>query len=172
MDVVLLLTDDHLRLRALFAAFERAAGDTERREIAAIVVAVLCVHTALEREILLPALGRATASAADEGQEQGTDAGEFLSGDPVSDETGGGLRPDHARIESSARRLRNVLAVVGPYEAEFVGLRHLVLMHCQEQEEVLFPAVRRRLGEQVERLGWLLAARRAELVAALGPAGP
>jgi hypothetical protein len=158
MEVVQLLTDDHVRLRALFAAFERAAGDGERREIAALVGAVLYVHTAVEREILYPAFARAIASAADGEQERGN-----------ADETAVGPRPHHATVESSANRLRDVLAAGGPYEPEFVRLRHLVLAHCQEQEEVLFPVARRCLDEH---LGWLLAARRAELVAEFGPAAP
>lgn len=78
-----------------------------------------------------------------------------------------GRLPDQP-AEALPRYLRRLLAAQEPYEPDFARLRHLVLAHCRE-EETLFPAARQRRGELLERIGWLQAARRAELVAELGP---
>jgi hypothetical protein len=153
MDAVRLLADDHARLRALFAAFERVADDAERREIAALVRVDVYVHVVVEREIFYPALARVAAYDAQEAQ-------------PVGDAAGGpgsGSECGRAAVESLSHRLKSLLAAGGAYESEFTRLRCLVLAHCRE-EEVLLQTARQRLGEQLERIGWLLAARRAELL--------
>lgn len=161
MDAVRLLADDHARLRALFAAFERVADDAERREIAALVRVDVYVHVVAEREIFYPALARVAAYDAQEAQPVGDAASGAAGG--AAGGPGSGSECDRAAVESLSHRLKSLLAAGGAYEPEFTRLRCLVLAHCRE-EEVLLQTARPRLGEQLERVGWLLAARRAELL--------
>jgi hypothetical protein len=158
MDAVRLLTDDHLRLQALLSAFERAASDAERREIAALVGVELSIHAAVEREIFTPALAHA-ASFREHAEENTEEA------------AGAGSEREHAAVESLLHRLGDTLAAGAPYAAEFARVRCLMLAHCREQD-VRLQLTRHRLGEQLERIGWLLTTRRAQLVAERGPATP
>ena len=147
MDVVQLLADDHERIRARFAAHERAAGGQQRRDIAALLWAELCVHTALERE-LISVVTRAPSGA-------------------VAPDVGLALEREHAAVEALTRRLRGLLAEGGPLEPDLAHLRATALDHCRGEEQSLFPALRRSPSEHRQRLGWFLAGRRAELVAEL-----
>jgi hypothetical protein len=94
MDVVQLLADDHERIRARFAAHERAAGGQQRRDIAALLWAELCVHTALERE-LISVVTRAPSGA-------------------VAPDVGLALEREHAAVEALTRRLRGLLGDCWP----------------------------------------------------------
>jgi hypothetical protein len=87
------------------------------------------------------------------------------------DTAGAGSEGEHAAVESLLHRLGDALAAGAPYATEFARVRCLVFAHCREQD-VRLQMTRHHLGEQLKRIGWLLAARRAQLVAERGPATP
>jgi hypothetical protein len=157
VDAVRLLSDDHSRLRALFAAHERARGKAERRDIAALTGTELALHVALEEEIFYPALARARAEAQSEAPGA---AGASAPGG--NSQYAASRERTHASVAQLARRVQDALAAGAPHERAYVRLRAAVLAHCEE-EEASFPEARRCLGERLERVGWLLAGRRAEL---------
>jgi iron-sulfur cluster repair protein YtfE (RIC family) len=148
MDAVRLLADDHGRIRALFAAYDRAAGDAERRALAALVGAQLRVHLTLEQEVFYPAVARAVAGEA-------------------AQALGATLEHEHAAVAALTRRLSGLLREGAPFESALAQLRATVLDHCRAEEAGLFPVAQQGPREDLERLGWLLAGRQAQLVAEL-----
>jgi hemerythrin superfamily protein len=143
MDALELLTGDHNEVRGLVKDFESAGGDAAKAAVAARIIALLKVHTAIEEEIFYPAVREEAAKAEDlviEGVEEHHVVkvliGEIEALDP-SDEA---------------------------WEAKVTVMTENVDHHAGEEEDEMFPKVRESLGDvRLEELGAQLARRRAEL---------
>ena len=136
-DAVDLLTDDHLRVSALFKQFEKLAKKeapaAERQSLAQAICAMLKAHTTIEEEIFYPA---ARAAGVDE---------DLL---------------DEADIEhASAKDLIAQIEAASPdddhYDAKVKVLGEYVTHHVVEEHGEMFPKCR--------RAGMDLVALRAEL---------
>ena len=54
-DAIVVLKEDHKKVKRLFRQFERAGGDTQRKhQLVGEIIAELTVHTYLENEIMYP----------------------------------------------------------------------------------------------------------------------
>jgi hypothetical protein len=149
------LADEHVLLRQLFDDFERPRANDPRRseDIVLETVSVLCVYVQIEEEMFYPA---AAAALADEPHADAVMAEAGLS---------------RAAI---ARAMAN-LEVEPPLGPElgmrFARLADIARLHFADQEERLFPLLRRS-GVDLTRLGARMVARRVELAVALGVASP
>jgi hemerythrin superfamily protein len=66
-DAIALLKADHRKVEELFEKFERARGDTAKRELAHQICVELKIHTTIEEEIFYPAFrGKIEDSTLDE----------------------------------------------------------------------------------------------------------
>jgi hemerythrin superfamily protein len=139
-DAIALLDADHLHVEQLFAEYQTAGDDRERkRRLADQICGELTVHAQIEEEIFYPAMRRALGDAA---------------------------RVDKARDEhASARELINVIES-GPYDDETMAkLQRIVEQHVKEERELMFDPARRASGLDLVKLGAELDQRKSELMA-------
>ncbi len=148
MNAIKLITSDHERFRALFRDFEKAAAGSERRgKIAREVLPMLDAHSRMEEEVFYPALRN--------------------SGDEAA----------QARIAESyeEHRLQDTLVtelmVMDPNSEQFVAkfkvLSESSELHMKEEEQETLPLAERVLGDELDRLGREMAARRDQVLAAV-----
>ncbi len=150
-DAIALLTEDHKKVQAMFKAFEKLkedeASEEEKGEIVQQTCQELTVHAEIEEEIFYPA---ARAALDDEG-------------DDLLDEA----EVEHA----TAKDLVEQLEVMEPgdelYDAKFTVLGEYINHHIKEEQDELFPKVR-KADVDLQALGAELAERKQELMAELG----
>ena len=139
-DAIALLTADHRAVARLFAAFEDADGDAEKRRLAIDICVALKVHARLEEDLFYPAALAATD-------------------DP-------GLIEEAMVEHASARDLIAQIETGAPGEALFDArvkvLGEYVQHHVAEEEEEIFPACRGGKLD-LEELGRVMALRKNEL---------
>jgi hypothetical protein len=145
-DAIDFLTDDHLRVSALFKQYEKLAkkkaSADERRSLAATICGMLTVHTMLEEEIFYPAArkARVEASLLDEADIEHASAKDLIaqieSGDPADDH----------------------------YDARVKVLGEYVTHHVVEEHTEMFTRCRRS-GMDLVALREQMAARKTELEA-------
>jgi hypothetical protein len=150
-DAIALLTEDHKKVQAMFKAFEKLkeddASDEEKGEIVQQTCQELTIHAEIEEEIFYPA---ARAALDDEGED-------LL---------------DEAEVEhATAKDLIEQLEVMEPgdelYDAKFTVLGEYINHHVKEEQDELFPKVR-KTEIDLQELGTELAERKQELMAELG----
>jgi hypothetical protein len=149
-DAIALLIEDHKRVQQLFKQFEKLkesdeASDEDKAAIVAMACADLTIHAQIEEEIFYPA-------ARDAIDEQ-----DLL---------------DEAEVEhASAKDLIAQLAEMQPgdelYEAKFTVLGEYVNHHVKEEQDEMFPKVK-KAGLDLDALGEELMQRRQELMAEMG----
>jgi hemerythrin superfamily protein len=141
-DATHLLIDDHRKVEALFAKFEKAAGDGTKEKLAHEICTELKIHTMLEEEIFYPALrGKIDDSDLDE-----------------------------AIVEhDGAKLLINDIEAAEPsddfYDAKVKVLQEEIEHHIKEEEKErgnLFQQAR-ATDVDLEALGERMAARKKEL---------
>lgn len=155
IDALRFLADEHVLLRQLFDDFERPrAGDPRRSEdIVLETVRVLCIYVQIEDELFYPV---AVAALADDPHAEAVMAEAALS---------------RTAIARATERLE-VASPIGPEDRmRFTRLADIARLHFADQEERLFPLLR-RAGVDLTQLGARMAARRVELAVALGIASP
>jgi hypothetical protein len=143
-DAVDLLTDDHLKVSALFKQYEKLAkkkaSTDERRSLAATICGMLRAHTMVEEEIFYPAARKARIDAAllDEADIEHASAKDLIaqieSGNPADDH----------------------------YDAKVKVLGEYITHHVVEEHTEMFPKCR-RAGMDLVALRERMAARKAEL---------
>lgn len=146
MDALSLLTADHNRVRGLFTRFQAAEEekDTETMmELAAKIIVELEVHTTIEEEIFYPEVKGAN--------------------EEIKDTVDEGVEEHHV-----AKTLIEEVKVVSPeddaWAAKMKVLIESVEHHAEEEEQELFPEVRKALDKAaLEDLGMRLEGRKAEL---------
>lgn len=145
MDAIELLIMDHQAVRALFEELEAEGSGGRRADLLGHIRRALDLHAALEDELFYPAV-------------------EETAEDEESRELVRGAREDHAAL----RTLLAALSAVDPADESFprkaLALKEDFGRHVAEEESLILPAFRQRVGPQdLELLGGLMQARRAEL---------
>lgn len=143
LDAFALLKADHVEVLKLYKQYQKLADEQadpdERGALAAKICRALTVHASIEEEIFYPA------------------AREVLDDASVM---------DHADVEhASAKELIAQIESMSPdeshYDAKVCVLCEYVSHHATEEEEEMFPKLRRNLDPKA--LGEQLAARKDEL---------
>jgi len=145
-DAIQILTEDHKKVKEMFEEFESLREEAELDEEAIQMLvetacAELTLHAQVEEEIFYPAAREAI------------DDMDLL---------------DEAEVEhGSARQLITELAAMQPgddlYDAKFTVLGEYVKHHVKEEENELFPKIRKS-DMDLEEVGAQLAARKEELM--------
>ena len=139
-----MLLNDHKSVNGLFRQFEKlhdAEEDTEKVIDAARIA--LVIHDALETEIFYPAI----RSRADEEQEELLDEAEV----------------EHTSVRQLLGQLRPGKLDEKKREAHFTVLLEYVRHHVKEEENELFPKLRKTKGLDMEALGERMLKRRTAL---------
>ena len=156
MDALELLTADHNRVRGLFSRFQAAEGkdDAEAARLAATIFEELKVHTEIEEQVFYPAV---------------SDCNEELH-DLVAE----GIEEHHV-VDSLMAEAKGLSSSDDAWAAKLKVLIENVEHHAEEEEQELFPLVRKALdaaarsdlAERLEalksRLGAPTAADKAHL---------
>jgi hemerythrin superfamily protein len=145
-DAIALLEDDHQTVDDLLDQYDELTDDADKKRVATQICLALKVHTQIEEEIFYPAAREATGDA------------DLL---------------DEAAVEhAGAKNLIAEIEAMQPgqplYDAKVTVLGEQVRHHVEEEEEELFPEVRATKLD-LDKLGAKLAARKAELMAAMTP---
>jgi hemerythrin superfamily protein len=143
MDALVLLKNDHQSVSTLFTRFE-AAGDaafTTKREIVDRIIDELSVHAAIEEQVFYPALRRDIPSTESQVLES---------------------LEEHHVVKWLLAELEDLPADDERFTAKTTVLIENVRHHVEEEEDDLFPKVRRALSsQQLEQLGQTLAQAKA-----------
>jgi hemerythrin superfamily protein len=145
MNALDLLIADHNRVRGLFTRFNTAkdAGDTTAMiELAGKIFDDLTVHTTIEEEIFYPGV-----------HDTSEDVGETV------DE---GIQEHHV-VKVLMEELGGLQGGSDEWTAKMTVLIENVEHHAEEEENELFPPLRRSLADQLEQMATSLEARKAEL---------
>ena len=128
MDALELLTADHNRVRGLFSRFQAAEGkdEAEAQRLAATIFEELEVHTKIEEQVFYPAV---------------SDCNEELH-DLVAE----GIEEHHV-VESLMAEAKGLLPSDDAWAAKLKVLIENVEHHAEEEEEELFPLVRKALDD-------------------------
>ncbi|MET0335293.1 MAG: hemerythrin domain-containing protein [Rhizobacter sp.] len=145
LDAIELLENDHKEVKSLFRKFNKlaeAGADAKEREALALqICSMLTVHAQIEEEILYPE-----------------------ARDVVPDE---GLVKEAIVEHASAKDLIAQIESMDPkdemYDAKVKVLGEYIDHHVKEEEEELFPKIRRRMD--IRDAGMRLKARKDELTA-------
>lgn len=141
VDAIALLEADHREVEELFAQFEDATGDAQKRELAIAICTALKVHARLEEELFYPAAYEAVGdkSLIEEAQVEHASAKDLI-----------------AQIEAGA-----------PGEAFFDArvkvLSEYIDHHVTEEENQIFPQCRKSKLD-LAALGAVMAMRKQELM--------
>ncbi len=142
LDAIALLKQDHREVEDLFARFEKASGDAQKRELAERICLELSVHAKIEEEIFYPAC---------EGK--------------VEEDL---LKESYVEHDGAKMLVAEILAGSpedGFYDSKVKVLQEQVEHHVEEEEkrvEGLFSQAR-KAELDMDALGEQLAARKAEL---------
>lgn len=127
MDAITLLKQDHKTVERLFKEFEKAKQPAQQRKLAAKVIEELSVHAAIEEMVFYPAVRERVLQAEDtvlESLEEHHIVKWVLS--ELED-----MKPDHER-----------------FKAKMTVLMENVRHHVEEEEQELFPEVRKAIGRK------------------------
>ncbi|WP_374672854.1 hemerythrin domain-containing protein [Ideonella sp.] len=145
-DAVAQLTDDHRAMLRLFKDYDRlvkhGAGADERARLAARIGGELELHMQLEEELLYPACR------------------ERMNENELVDEA----VVEHESARELIRQIDGMHPDEALYDAKVKVLGEYIEHHAREEEDELFPKVRRRLD--TEALGEQMHERRAQLALA------
>lgn len=140
-DAITILEQDHARLRKLMSDFGRFdQGDEQAcRKAVDNVCAEIEIHTALEDEVLFPAV---LAVLGDHSLRRSVEI-------------------EH-RSDQVVRRIASLASTEVRFDVTFSALRKFMITHMEHEEKELFPQIERTSLDLV-RIGRCLCARRVEL---------
>lgn len=144
-DAIALLTSQHAEVKAKFDEFEEL-GDratTSKKKLANEICEQLIMHTTIEEEIFYPALRGASKEMEDMLDEA------FV---------------EHASAKDLIAQVQEMSPGEDYYDAKVKVLGEYVSHHVEEEEDEMFPKVR-KLKLDLDALGAEMAARRDELLA-------
>ena len=144
-NIVDLLRNDHIAVKALFHEFQSATDARERRRIAEQALTELIRHAGAEEEIFYPAIRDARGTA---------ETGALM--DEANEE--------HHVAKVLIRELEAMREVDARYRAKFTVLSELVKHHVTEEESEIFPLARTS-GLDLEKLGAALVAAKERAMA-------
>ena len=145
MNALQLLMEDHDYVKKSYRTFEKLDPEEDTEEVQALVkqvCAALKVHTRIEEEIFYPAARRA------------------LKDKDLLEEA----EIEHASAKTLIRQLERMKPRDAKYAATFTVLCEYVIHHIKEEEDEMFPKVR-RARMSLEALGRKLTARKIKLAA-------
>jgi hemerythrin superfamily protein len=145
-----LLTQDHKNVQRMFKEFEKLKGDDARMNeqkaaLVGLACAALTIHAKLEEEIFYPA------------------AREAIEDEDLLDEA----TVEHASAKELIAQLADMAPGDALYDAKFTVLGEYVDHHVKEEQEELFPKVRKAKLD-LEGLGQQLQQRAQHLIAEMG----
>lgn len=148
-DALAMLSADHQRVTELFEDFQSAleSMSPEQKSLCDEICDELEIHSQLEEEIFYPAASRDASIR------------------PLVEES----LDAHAEVKSMIEQLRNLQSNDPQFSASMLQLIDEVERHVDEEENVLFAEVEKRLGDQLVSLGHQLEKRKRELVETLNP---
>jgi hemerythrin superfamily protein len=127
VDAITLLKQDHKTVEQLFKRFEKTDDTAEQRRIVDEIIRELSIHAAIEEQVFYPAIREAVPDAEDTVLES--------------------LEEHHV-----AKWVLSELVDMAPdaerFEAKVTVLIESVRHHVEEEEEELFPEVRKELGRK------------------------
>lgn len=135
MNALKLLMQDHRTVEALFKRFEGAGEDAAKlkKQLSEQIIRELAIHSAIEEQLLYPA-----ARLADE---------------ELKDTVLEALE-EHHLAKISLAEIQHLEPSDERFEAKVTVLMESVRHHIEEEENELFPALRKLMGEdQLEALG-------------------
>ena len=139
------LTADHARVKKMFKQYEKLAkaeaGDDEKQQLAQMICAELTAHAKAEEEIFYPA------------------ARESISESDLVDEAD----VEHASAKDLIAQIESSSPSDDHYDAKVKVLGEYIDHHVQEEEDEMFPKVRRAKLDTVA-LGEQIAARKAQIM--------
>ncbi|RZL03117.1 MAG: hemerythrin domain-containing protein [Rubrivivax sp.] len=148
-DAVQLLTADHKEVRKLFKDYEKLVrankGEDEKQALAEHICLLLTVHTQIEEELFYPAARKATKST------------DLLDEAVV----------EHASAKDLISQIQDMEPSEDLYDAKVTVLGEYIDHHATEEEDELFPKVKRAQLD-LHRLGDAMASRKDALMSELG----
>jgi hypothetical protein len=138
-DAFEMLQDDHKRMREYFQEYEKAEDNTVKRRIAQDALLELEVHTALEEELIYPAMRAQDTSATDQAVE------------------------NHHVIKILIGELKKMIPGDSHFDAKFRVLAQIAVRHFDEEEEEILPEAADQLLD-LHRLGDQMSLLRQRLV--------
>ena len=142
MDAIALLKQDHKTVEGLFKQFE-ALGDRavkQKQKIVAKIIRELAIHAAVEEMLFYPAVRAAAAEA----ETKAADAADDLILESLE---------EHHIVKWTLSELQKMSPEDERYDAKMEVLMESVRHHVEEEEEDLFPKVRRLLKDVLDDLG-------------------
>jgi hemerythrin-like domain-containing protein len=147
MDAIALLTRDHREVELLFKQFERLTERAEKskKKLVLRMVRELAIHAAIEEMLFYPAVRTAGLAA-------GTRAGGQIA-DTVLE-----ALEEHHIVKWTLSELEDMDADDERFDAKVTVLMESVRHHVEEEQDELFPKVRKLLGKDLlEELGERMA---------------
>jgi hemerythrin superfamily protein len=145
MDALELLTADHNRVRGLFARFQAAEGsdDEKAMQLASLIFQELDVHTKIEEQVFYPAVKACN--------------------DEIADLVVEGIEEHHV-VDELIAEARGLEPSDETWAAKIKVMIENVEHHAEEEEEELFPLVKKALDDNARtELGRQLEAMKAQL---------
>jgi hemerythrin superfamily protein len=146
-DAIALLKQDHRAVSALFDEFEKA-DEEEQSSIAQRVCQLLTVHATIEEELLYPA-----AKAAFEGEE--------------NDDLVNEAEVEHGSVKELVAKIEGMASDDEHFKATVTVLGEYVKHHVREEENELFPQLR-KTDLDLKEIGARLADRKFALMEQMG----
>ena len=143
MDPVEMLKEDHAEVKRLFEQFEEAEEDQAKEQIVKTALQDLEIHTALEEEIVYPAV-----RDLDDDQEHQIKMDEALE--------------EHNAAKRLIEELQSMNSGDERYDAKFLVLAEMVRHHIREEESEILPKAKEH--PDLEGLGRQIAERKQELM--------
>jgi len=144
-DAIALLEGDHREVEEYFDLYEKSDDDDEKADLAEKICLALTVHAQIEEEIFYPAARKATGDK------------DLLDEAAV----------EHACAKDLIAQIEGMEAGDELYDAKVKVLGEQIRHHVKEEEEELFPEVKKAKMD-VTGITQQLAARKKALMAELG----
>jgi hemerythrin superfamily protein len=127
MDAITLLKQDHKTVETIFKQFEKATQPAQQRRLARRVIEELSVHAAIEEMIFYPAVRDRV---------------------PTTDETVLEALEEHHIVKWTLSELDDMKPDDERFKAKMTVLIENVRHHVKEEEQELFPEVRKAIGRK------------------------
>lgn len=148
-DAIALLTDDHKKVQKMFKDFGKLQENDERkRELVQTLCAELTIHAQIEEEIFYPA------------------ARDAMDKQDLLDEA----QVEHASAKDLIAQLSSMQPDEALYDAKVAVLGEYVNHHVKEEQQQMFPKVRKAKVD-MKMLGEQISARKRELQQQMGLEG-
>ena len=146
MDAIELLKADHKKVEKMFKDFEKLEDEEEKTALVEKCCNELKVHTTIEEEIFYPAA-----------------RGALKEGDLLNE-----AEVKHATAKHLIEQLEGYDGSNEMADAKFTVLSEYIRHHVKEEQNEMFPQLRKAKGFDAEQVGEQLMQRKQELMAEMG----